>query len=94
MDTRGRCPIISIGFSIRDTRERTPIGGEQAEVDEAFLETNIGNIRYSDLILTRDLKGFEQVALGLLPPLRTSRTSSALNSGVKVLRFVIRYSFQ
>ena len=35
---------------------------EQADIDEASLETNIGNIAYPDLILMRDLKGFEAVA--------------------------------
>ena len=35
---------------------------EQAEINEAFLETNIGNISHPDLILTRDHKVFEAVA--------------------------------
>ena len=34
---------------------------EQAEINEASLETNIGNICHPDLILTTDLKGFKTV---------------------------------
>ena len=35
---------------------------EQREIDEAFFETDVGNICYPDLILMRNLKGFKQVA--------------------------------
>ena len=35
---------------------------EQADIDEASLKTNIGNISHPDLILMRDLKVFKQVA--------------------------------
>ena len=47
----------------------------------------------------QDLTGSDAVCIGdvedwELTPLRTSKTSSALNSGVNLLRFAIRYSFQ
>ena len=41
---------------------------EQADIDETSIETNIGNIAHPDLILMRDLKGFEQVAPWTCPP--------------------------
>ena len=41
---------------------------EQADIDEASLKTNIGNISHPDLILMRDLKVFEQVASMAYPP--------------------------
>ena len=52
---------------------------EQAEIDEASLETNIGNISHPDLILTRDFKVFETVAPGGIPLKRFCRLTRTLD---------------
>ena len=35
---------------------------EHSDIDETSLETDVGNTADPDLILMRDLKGFEQIA--------------------------------
>ena len=40
---------------------------EEADIDETSVETHIGNIGDPDLILMRDLKGFEHVAPRFIP---------------------------
>ena len=38
---------------------------EQSDIDEASLETDVGNIAHPDLILSRDLKGLNSIDPGV-----------------------------
>ena len=60
---------------------------EQAEINEASLETNIGNICHPDLILTRDLKVFETVAPGFIPLKRFRCLTRTLDGNQEIIRF-------
>ena len=60
---------------------------EQAEVDETPIETHISNICHPDLIWTRDLKVFEQVAPRFLALKRLGCLTRTLDGDQEIVFF-------
>ena len=60
---------------------------EQSDIDEASVETNLGNISHPDLILMRDLKVFEPVAPRFIPLKRSCCSTRTLDADQQIIVF-------
>ena len=60
---------------------------QQADIDKTSIETDVCNISHPDLILMRDLKGFEQVAPRFIPLKRFCGSTRTLDGDQEIIIF-------